>query len=94
MREELDCLLRENIRLHVSDSSDTVSHVGDTSRWHRTIDEGLPQGQACAMKIHHLSTAEVYSSLQSTPSGLSPEEAKRRMAEYGRNEVALRAYAR
>ena len=27
MREELDCLLRENIRLHVSDSSDTVSHV-------------------------------------------------------------------
>jgi signal transduction histidine kinase len=27
MREELDCLLRENIRLHVSDSCDTVSHV-------------------------------------------------------------------
>ena len=61
---------------------------GDTCRWHRTIDEGLTHGQACAMKIHHLSTAEVYSSLQSTPSGLSPKEAKRRMAEYGRNDVA------
>ena len=27
IRDELDCLLRENIRLHVSDRSDPVSHV-------------------------------------------------------------------
>jgi hypothetical protein len=39
------------------------------------------------MKIHHLSTTEAFASMQSAPSGLSSQEALRRLAEYGRNEV-------
>jgi sodium/potassium-transporting ATPase subunit alpha len=39
------------------------------------------------VKIHHLSIEEAYSSIQSAPSGLSLDEARRRLSEYGRNEV-------
>jgi hypothetical protein len=49
-------------------------------------DEDLPH-EACSVKIHHLSIEEAYSSIQSAPSGLSSDEARRRLSEYGRNEV-------
>ncbi len=39
------------------------------------------------MKIHHLSIDEAYQSLQSTPCGLQAEQVKKRLAEYGPNEV-------
>ena len=39
------------------------------------------------MKIHHLSTEEAFSSMQSAPSGLTSQEARRRLAEYGPNDV-------
>jgi calcium-translocating P-type ATPase len=53
------------------------------------------------MKIHQLSVAECFASLQSSADGLTESEALRRLAEYGRNEVepprretALLAFAR
>jgi len=39
------------------------------------------------MKIQTLSPDKVYSSLLSSPQGITPEEATRRHAEYGRNEI-------
>jgi magnesium-transporting ATPase (P-type) len=39
------------------------------------------------MKIHHLSTEEAFSSMQSAPSWLTSQEARRRLAEYGPNDV-------
>lgn len=39
------------------------------------------------MKIHLLNVADAISSLQSAPDGLSGEEAARRLAEFGRNEL-------
>jgi calcium-translocating P-type ATPase len=39
------------------------------------------------MKIHHLSVEEAFASLNSRTDGLDQMEAKRRLAEYGRNEV-------
>lgn len=40
------------------------------------------------MKIHHLTVTDALASLKSGPAGLSDVEARRRLAEYGRNEVA------
>jgi E1-E2 ATPase/Cation transporter/ATPase, N-terminus len=40
------------------------------------------------MKIHHLPLNEVFVTVQSTPEGLASAEAQRRLAEFGRNEVA------
>ena len=39
------------------------------------------------MKIHHLSVAEAFASLQSEPGGLSTAEATRRLTEFGPNVV-------
>jgi calcium-translocating P-type ATPase len=39
------------------------------------------------MKIHHLSVADAFASLNSGPAGLDGAEAARRLAEFGRNEV-------
>ena len=39
------------------------------------------------MKIHHLSVAEAFASVQSGPDGLAAAEAARRLAEFGPNEV-------
>jgi magnesium-transporting ATPase (P-type) len=39
------------------------------------------------MKIHHLSVSEAFASLNSRTDGLDLAEAKRRLVEYGRNEV-------
>ncbi len=39
------------------------------------------------MKIHHLAADEVLRSLQSGPGGLSAEEARRRLSEFGLNQV-------
>jgi calcium-translocating P-type ATPase len=39
------------------------------------------------MKIHHLSVAEAFASVQSDPDGLAPAEAARRLAEFGLNQV-------
>jgi sodium/potassium-transporting ATPase subunit alpha len=39
------------------------------------------------MKIHHLSVSEAFASLNSRADGLDIAEAKRRLVEYGRNEV-------
>ncbi|MBI2311058.1 MAG: cation-transporting P-type ATPase [Betaproteobacteria bacterium] len=39
------------------------------------------------MKIHHLSVGEALESLRSPPGGLAPEEAARRLGEYGANRV-------
>ena len=39
------------------------------------------------MKIHHLSVAEAFASLNSGPGGLNDAEAKRRLAEFGKNQV-------
>ena len=39
------------------------------------------------MKIHRLSVADAFASLKSELAGLSDEEARRRLAEYGANEV-------
>jgi len=39
------------------------------------------------MKINSLSTDEVFQSLVTSAEGLSEEEAKRRLAEFGHNEI-------
>jgi hypothetical protein len=39
------------------------------------------------MKIHHLSTEEAFSSMQSAPSGLTSQEPRRHLAEYRPNDV-------
>jgi magnesium-transporting ATPase (P-type) len=39
------------------------------------------------MKIYKLSSDEVYSELRSSPDGLSTKEAKRRLEEYGPNQI-------
>ena len=39
------------------------------------------------MKIHHLTVEEAFASVQSGPDGLSAEEAARRLAEFGPNQV-------
>jgi sodium/potassium-transporting ATPase subunit alpha len=39
------------------------------------------------MKIHRLTIEEAFGSLKSGPAGLALDEAQRRLAEYGRNEV-------
>ena len=39
------------------------------------------------MKIHHLSIAEAFASLNSGPGGLNDAEAKRRLTEFGKNQV-------
>ena len=39
------------------------------------------------MKIHHLSVAEAFASVQSGPDGLMVVEAERRLAEFGPNQV-------
>jgi hypothetical protein len=47
----------------------------------------LREKPAGTMKIHHLSVAEAFASVQSDPDGLAPAEAARRLAEFGLNQV-------
>ena len=52
--------------------------------WSATLEFAIYSG---ATKIHHLSTGEAFSSMQSAPSGLTSQEARRRLAEYRPNNI-------
>jgi hypothetical protein len=64
----------------INDTGCKLTGVSDSA----TLEFAIFSG---AMKIHYLSIEEAFSSMQSAPSGLTSQEARRRLVEYGPNDV-------
>src|SRR5689334_8628154 len=76
---------RGNGRAESSPSDGGGDHQGEPAS---RAAAGRPAGRALkCMKVHQLSIADAFASLQSGPAGLSAGEAARRLAEYGPNSV-------